>query len=132
MQVAFENAGISLSDASTQSTDELENALNEAWGAESRVTCSDGALLEVWTCINEDFEVFDCPSSVRTKCSRTSTIPDGDQVPAACDAYFPDEGSSSSSSSSSLSDTSSAWSLLTVGSINYLPTTVLLFLLVVF
>jgi len=89
MQTALEDANINLDAASQETSNAIEKALSDAWGATSLVSCSSGDMYEVWTCIDKNFQIFDCPSSVSVRaCPRSVDIPGGDAVPKSCSPYF--------------------------------------------
>jgi ribonuclease T2 len=109
LNVALEENGIDLSSGDDVRTEDVEEAIQEAFGVSGAVfKCSRNALVEIQMCIDKTtFEAFSCPSSLSTTCSSYVDIPSSSSgdVPAQCAAYFPDGQKTSSSSSSSSSST---------------------------
>ncbi|KAI8105806.1 hypothetical protein M9434_000386 [Picochlorum sp. BPE23] len=109
LNVALEENGIDLSSGDDVRTEDVEEAIQEAFGVSGAVfKCSRNALVEIQMCIDKTtFEAFSCPSSLSTTCSSYVDIPSSSSgdVPAQCAAYFPDGQKTSSSSSSSSTTT---------------------------
>lgn len=113
LNVALGESGIDLSSGDDVRTEDIEQAIQEAFGVSGAVLkCSRDALVEIQMCIDKTtFEAFSCPSSLSTTCSSYVDIPSSStgDVPAQCAAYFPDtNGQSSSSSSTTTTSTASS------------------------
>jgi ribonuclease T2 len=111
VNVALTKAGISIVDGNEVEASAIQAALNDAYGVNGVLKCQNGALSEVWMCLDkETYEPFQCPSSLSSTCSSYIEFPTADAtVSSTCSKYFPSTTTSSSSSmGSSSASTSSA------------------------
>lgn len=90
IDVALEDAGIDMA-GSTVGTDDVQQALSDAFGVDVVLKCTSGNIKEIWMCLEKDtLEAFNCPSSLKNGCSSSTEFPKADgSVEASCEQYFP-------------------------------------------
>lgn len=89
--MAFGSVGILPSASKSYKQTAVTAALVSAFGVEGRLSCTGSDLVEVWLCLDLDLKPMDCPDTVYPgpRCGSQVWLRPGQEVDAACKAYFP-------------------------------------------